>query len=109
MILQGTNPDAAIKAIQAMRRATILLGGGYDKRFEYTEWINNFDGKVKKLILMGATKEKIARDCEKCDFHDYVYVDTFEEAMNLAVEMAELGDTHTSVSALCKLGHVPEL
>lgn len=37
---------------------------------------------------MGATKEKIARDCEKCDFHDYVYVDTFEEAMNLAVEMA---------------------
>ena len=50
-----------------MRRPTILLGGGYDKDSEYTEWINNFDGKVKKLILMGATKEKIARDCEKCD------------------------------------------
>ena len=62
-----------------MRRPTILLGGGYDKDSEYTEWINSFDGKVKKLILMGATKEKIARDCEKCDFHDYVYVDTFEE------------------------------
>ena len=75
-----------------MRRPTILLGGGYDKDSEYTEWINSFDGKVKKLILMGATKEKIARDCEKCDFHDYVYVDTFEEAMNLAVEMAEPGD-----------------
>ena len=28
---KGTNPDAAIKAIQAMRRPTILLGGGYDK------------------------------------------------------------------------------
>lgn len=58
---------------------------------------------------MGATKEKIARDCEKCDFHDYVYVDTFEEAMNLAVEMAEPGRCSASVSGVCKLGHVPEL
>lgn len=56
---KGTNPDAAIKAIQAMRRPTILLGGGYDKDSEYTEWINSFDGKVKKLILMGATKKRL--------------------------------------------------
>ena len=104
---KGTNPDAAIKAIQAMRRPTILLGGGYDKDSEYTEWINNFDGKVKKLILMGATKEKIARDCEKCDFHDYVYVDTFEEAMNLAVEMAEPGDAVLLSPACASWGMFP--
>ena len=104
---KGTNPDAAIKAIQAMRRPTILLGGGYDKDSEYTEWINSFDGKVKKLILMGATKEKIARDCEKCDFHDYVYVDTFEEAMNLAVEMAEPGDAVLLSPACASWGMFP--
>ena len=104
---KGTNPDAAIKAIQAMRRPTILLGGGYDKDSEYTEWINSFDGKVKKLILMGATKEKIARDCEKCDFHDYVYVDTFEEAMDLAVEMAEPGDAVLLSPACASWGMFP--
>ena len=104
---KGTNPDAAIKAIQAMRRPTILLGGGYDKDSEYTEWINSFDGKVKKLILMGATKEKIARHCEKCDFHDYVYVDTFEEAMNLAVEMAEPGDAVLLSPACASWGMFP--
>ena len=28
---KGTNPDAAIKGIQAMNRPTWLIGGGYDK------------------------------------------------------------------------------
>lgn len=45
---KGTNPDAAIKGIQAMDRPTYLIGGGYDKQSEYTEWINSFDGKDKK-------------------------------------------------------------
>ena len=58
---KGTNPDAAIKGIRAMKRPTVLIGGGYDKDSEYTEWIESFDGKVKKLILLGQTREKIAR------------------------------------------------
>ena len=53
-----------------MKRPTVLIGGGYDKGSEYTEWINSFDGKVKKLILLGDTKEKIAADAEKCGFKD---------------------------------------
>ena len=88
---KGTNPDAAIKGIQAMNRPTILLGGGYDKQSEYTEWINSFDGKVKKLILIGQTREKIAKDAEACDFHDYEFADTFEEAVHRAAELAKPG------------------
>ena len=89
---KGTNPDAAIKGIQAMNRKTVLIGGGYDKDSEYTEWIEAFDGKVKKLVLLGQTKEKIARDAEKCGFFDYVFADTFEEAVMKAVEIAEAGE-----------------
>ena len=89
---KGTNPDAAIKGIQAMKRRTVLIGGGYDKDSEYTEWIEAFDGKVKKLVLLGQTKEKIAADAEKCGFHDYVFADTFEEAVMMAVEIAEPGE-----------------
>ena len=89
---KGTNPDAAIKGIQAMKRKTVLLGGGYDKDSEYTEWIKSFDGKVKKLVLLGQTKEKIAQDAEKCGFFDYVFADTFEEAVMMAVEIAEPGE-----------------
>ena len=89
---KGTNPDAAIKGIQAMNRPTVLLGGGYDKNSEYTEWINSFDGKVRKLILLGATREKIADDAEKCGFTDYVFADTFEEAVLMAAKLAQPGD-----------------
>lgn len=104
---KGTNPDAAIKGIQAMNRPTVLLGGGYDKDSEYTEWINSFDGKVKKLILMGATKEKIARDAEKCGFHEYVYVDTFEEGVRLAASLAEPGDAVLLSPACASWGMFP--
>ena len=53
---KGTNPDAAIKGIQAMNRPTYLIGGGYDKQAGYDEWIESFDGKVKQLLLIGQTK-----------------------------------------------------
>lgn len=89
---KGTNPDAAIQAIRAMKSPTVLLGGGYDKGSSYDEWIKAFDGKVKKLILMGATKQNIAAACEKLDFHDYEFAETFREAMERAEALAEPGD-----------------
>lgn len=58
---KGTNPDAAIKAIQAMVRPTLLIGGGYDKDSTYDEWIEAFDGKVRYLVLLGATADKMKR------------------------------------------------
>ena len=57
---------------------------------------------------MGATKVEIARDCEKCDFHDYVYVDTFEEAMDsLQWEMAAAGDAVLLSPACASWGMFP--
>ena len=75
-----------------MNRKTVLIGGGYDKDSSYTEWIESFDGKVRKLILLGATKEKIAKDAESCGFHDYVFADTFEEAVLMSAEIAGPGE-----------------
>ena len=104
---KGTNPDAAIKGIQAMNRPTVLIGGGYDKDSVYTEWIESFDGKVKKLILIGETKEKIARDADACGFHDYVFADTFEEAVLLAAKTAENGDAVLLSPACASWGMFP--
>ena len=89
---KGTNPDAAIKAIQAMNRPTYLIGGGYDKASEYDEWIESFDGKVKELVLIGQTAEKI-RDCaNKHGFYDTVIFGTFEEAICYCYEKSVAGD-----------------
>lgn len=89
---KGTNPDAAIKGIRAMRRPTVLIGGGYDKNSTYREWIESFDGKVKQLVLLGATREKIAAEARDCGFTDITMADTFEEAVRMAVESAQPGD-----------------
>lgn len=89
---KGTNPDAAIRGIQAMNRPTVLIGGGYDKDSSYDEWIEAFDGKVKKLVLLGATREKIAETARDHGFTDIVMTETFEEAFARCVEAAEPGD-----------------
>ncbi|HJB46139.1 MAG TPA: UDP-N-acetylmuramoyl-L-alanine--D-glutamate ligase [Candidatus Mediterraneibacter surreyensis] len=89
---KGTNPDAAIRGIQAMNRPTVLIGGGYDKESAYDEWIQAFDGKVKKLVLIGATRDKIAQTARSLGFTDIVMADSFEEAFEKCVEYAQPGD-----------------
>ena len=89
---KGTNPDAAIRGIQAMNRPTVLIGGGSDKESSYDEWIQAFDGKVKKLVLLGATREKIAQTARRLGFNEIEMADTFEEAFAKCVECAQPGD-----------------
>ena len=89
---KGTNPDAAIKGIKAMNRPTYLIGGGYDKQSEYDEWIESFDGKVKKLVLIGQTREKIAECAGKHGFSDVVLCDSLEEAIDVCYQNAVSGD-----------------
>ena len=89
---KGTNPDAAIKGICAMNRPTWLIGGGYDKASEYDEWIESFGGKVRKLVLIGQTREKIAECARKHGFMDIVMCDSLEEAIDVCYENAKAGE-----------------
>lgn len=89
---KGTNPDAAIKAIKAMNRPTYLIGGGYDKASEYDEWIDSFDGKVKELVLIGQTAEKIRECAHRHGFMNTMIFETFEEAILYCYEKSVSGD-----------------
>ena len=89
---KGTNPDAAIKAISAMKRPTYLIGGGYDKNASYEEWIESFDGKVQKLVLIGQTKEKIEETAKRCGFTDTILAETLEEAVSICAELSREGE-----------------
>ncbi len=88
---KATNPDSAIKAIEAMRRPIVLIGGGYDKNSDFTEWIKSFNNKVKKLILIGATASKIKDIADKFGVSCIIAKD-FETAFELAYNTAESGD-----------------
>lgn len=89
---KGTNPDAAIKGIQAMNRPTLLIGGGFDKQSTYESWIRAFDRKVKYLVLIGETREKIAETARREGFHEILMAENLEEAVKICADKAEPGD-----------------
>ena len=89
---KGTNPDAAIKGIQAMERPTWLIAGGYDKESCYDEWLNSFNGKVRSLVLIGQTKEKIRDAAERLDACPCILCEELEEAVKICAEKAQPGD-----------------
>lgn len=89
---KGTNPDAAIKGIQAMERPTLLIGGGYDKESSYEEWIRSFDGKVRFLVLIGQTREKIEKAAHECGFYNTILAENLEEAVKICADKARKGD-----------------
>lgn len=75
-----------------MNRPTLLIGGGYDKQSGYDEWIEAFDGKVRYLVLIGQTKEKIKEAAEKHGFHDIILCEDLKEAVKVCEEKAQPGD-----------------
>ncbi len=104
---KGTNPDAAIQGIKAMDRPTVLIGGGYDKESVYDEWIESFGGKVKWLVLIGQTREKIAECARGHGFQRIRFADTFEECLRLCTTLAERGDAVLLSPACASWGMFP--
>ena len=89
---KGTNPDAAIKAVQAMVTPTVVIGGGYDKQSSYEEWIASFGDTVKCLVLLGATADKIEQTARKAGFTNIIRVDSLQEAVRVSAAQAESGE-----------------
>ena len=89
---KGTNPDAAMQAIKAMPGPTILIAGGYDKHSEFDEWIESFDGKVRYLVLIGQTRDKIAECAKRHGFTDIMYAEDLLEAVQVCASYANPGD-----------------
>lgn len=104
---KGTNPDAAIQGIKAMSKPTVLIGGGFDKQSEYDEWIDSFGGKVKWLVLIGQTREKIAECARKHGFEKIKFADSYDECLKLCTELAGPGDAVLLSPACASWGMFP--
>lgn len=89
---KGTNPDSSIKALEAMSRPTILIAGGYDKHSEFDEFIEAFDNKVKLMVLLGQTADKIEETAVRHGFTNIIKTDSLEKAVNICAENAVSGD-----------------
>lgn len=89
---KGTNVDASIRAVLAMKKPIVLIGGGYDKGSSFDEWTQLFPGRVKHLVLIGVTAPQVRASAEKYGFTAISDCETFAEAVDLCREKAENGD-----------------
>lgn len=88
---KGTNPDASIKAIEAMKGATVIIAGGYDKGSDFDEFIEAFGDKVKYAVLLGTTAEKIKETAAKHGFGGIFIEKDMASCVRRAFELSEPG------------------
>lgn len=89
---KGTNSDASIKAIEAINNPIVLIAGGMDKGTDFDDFILSFSGKVKALVLLGETKDKIKDTAIKYGFKDIFLVENMKEAVKTSFSLANEGD-----------------
>lgn len=89
---KGTNIESSTKAIEAIDAPIILLVGGYDKKIEFDSFIEQFNEKVKHMLVMGESQKKIIDAAKRNNFQNYNLVDDMQDAMKLALKLSEPGD-----------------
>lgn len=90
---KGTNPDASIKAIEAIDGPIILIAGGYDKNSSYEDLLEAAKGKVKAFVLLGKTAPKIRKTAEEMGFTNIYMAKDMEECVRVGFRLASPGDT----------------
>lgn len=88
---KGTNPDASIKAVEAMTRPTVLIAGGMDKGSEFDGLIEAFGGRVIQMIVLGETAPLLEATAHRLGFDAVSKVRTMEEAVAAAAAAAAEG------------------
>lgn len=90
---KATNPDAAIKAIDSMKKPTVLILGGKDKGLNFDSL---FD-KIKKscvyhAVLTGESRFSLLKSAMESGYESVSMAEDFETAVKLAKMIARPGD-----------------
>lgn len=88
---KSTTPFATLRAIESLPPPIILVAGGKDKGIDYDCLKNAVASKVKALIFMGETKEKMR--AQLGNLAQTTCADSLKEAAQSAFEFSEAGDT----------------
>lgn len=89
---KGTNPDAAMKALDVYSEPIVLIAGGKNKGSDFTEFAQMIRHKVKTLVLVGQASPAIRQAVELTGFTNIRQTTTFPEAVMTAAKLAEPGD-----------------
>ncbi len=93
----ATTPTRTIAGLDCFNQRLIIIAGGYDKNISFDPLASKISEKVKVLILMGDTANKIAESLKSYKLYSpdrtkIIYVVSMEDAVNLAKDIAIKGD-----------------
>lgn len=96
----ATTPTRTMAGLNAFDQKVILIAGGYDKHIPFDNLGPAICEKVKVLVLLGATADKIEESVKKAPGYTegspkIVRVTTLEEAVDAARAAAQKGDIVT--------------
>ena len=89
---KGTNVDAAVIALKALRNNIILIAGGDGKAQDFTELAEHLNGAVTALVLLGRDAPLIEEAARKAGFTDIYTCGSMEECVRKSSELARSGD-----------------
>lgn len=89
---KGTNTDATITALRALSGNIILIAGGDSKGQDFSSLAEEFDGKVKALVLLGRDREHIAKAVRAKGFDKIYEEKTMKDCVFKAASLACDGD-----------------
>ena len=90
---KGTNVGATVAAIEGLNveNKLLLIAGGLAKDADFSSLKSAVEEKVRCLILLGRDANLIEKDLD--DVATVYHVATMDEAVNLAADLAESGDS----------------
>lgn len=108
----ASSPTRTLAGLSAFEKPVILIAGGYDKKIPFEPLAEKGYSKIKALVLVGITKEKIKEAFEKVIYDKQINLpilmaDTFENAVYKAKELALEGDIVTLSPACASFDMFP--
>ena len=93
----ATTPTRTIAGLNCFKKKVILIAGGYDKKVSFDKLADKILEKVKVLILIGATSNKIKASIQNSkNFNNAIIkikqANTIDEAVSIAKTTAKPGD-----------------
>ncbi|WP_125154080.1 UDP-N-acetylmuramoyl-L-alanine--D-glutamate ligase [Clostridium rectalis] len=96
----ASSPTRTLAGLNAFNEKVILIAGGYDKKISFKILAEEGYSFIKRLILLGDTKEKIQKEFERVMKESNVYIPinivaSLEEAIEVSKKYAKKGDIVT--------------
>lgn len=88
---KGTNVDAAVIALKALKDGVILIAGGDGKSQDFTELADHFKGCVEALVLLGRDAPVIEEAARKAGFSNIYNCKDMPACVRKAAELAKPG------------------